>query len=66
MMNADTIDKPDTKPNEVMTAEEVAAMMRIHPVTVRLQAAAGKIPGRRLGNRWRFSRSAITEWLAGK
>ena len=24
MMNADTIDKPDTKPNEVMTAEEVA------------------------------------------
>ena len=52
--------------HDVMTVEEVAAMMRLHPVTVRLQAAAGKIPARQVGNRWRFSRSAITEWLAGK
>lgn len=48
---------------EVLTAEEVGKILRIHPVTVRLKAAAGVIPGRQLGNRWRFSRSRINDWL---
>ena len=49
--------------HEVLTAEELGKILRIHPVTVRLQAAAGEIPGRQLGNRWRFSRTRINEWL---
>lgn len=49
--------------NDVLTAEEVGKILRIHPVTVRLKAAAGQIPGRQIGNRWRFSRTRITEWL---
>ncbi len=49
--------------NDVLTAGEVAKILRIHPVTVRLKAAAGQIPGRQIGNRWRFSRERITEWL---
>jgi excisionase family DNA binding protein len=60
-----TIDKPDTLP-EVMTVSEIAALLKVHPVTVRLNAAAGKIPGRQIGNRWRFSRLAITAWLEKK
>jgi excisionase family DNA binding protein len=48
---------------EVLTAEEVGRILRIHPVTVRLKAASGEIPGRQLGNRWRFSRTRINEWL---
>jgi excisionase family DNA binding protein len=48
---------------EVLTAEEVGKILRVHPVTVRLKAASGEIPGRQLGNRWRFSRTRINEWL---
>jgi excisionase family DNA binding protein len=49
--------------DEVLTAEEVGKILKIHPVTVRLKAAAGVIPGRQIGNRWRFSRTRINEWL---
>jgi excisionase family DNA binding protein len=48
---------------EVLNAEEVAKILRIHPVTARLKAAAGEIPGKRIGNRWRFSRTRLNEWL---
>jgi excisionase family DNA binding protein len=56
---ADTSAAQDT-----LTVAELAVMLRIHPVTVRLKAAAGVIPGRQIGNRWRFSRTRINEWLA--
>ena len=49
---------------DILTATEVAAMLRLHPVTVRLKAASGEIPGRQIGNRWRFSRARIEAWLA--
>ena len=49
--------------HEVMTAKELGLMLRPHPFTVRLSAAAKKIPGRQVGNRWRFSRTRINEWL---
>ena len=52
-----------TGPDDILNAAEVAALLRIHPVTVRLQAAAGVIPGRQIGNRWRFSRKRIVEWM---
>jgi len=48
---------------EVLNAVELSIILRIHPVTVRLKAAAGLIPGRQIGNRWRFSRTRINEWL---
>jgi excisionase family DNA binding protein len=53
-------------PSDVLDVSDPATMLRIHPVTVRLKAASGEIPGRQIGNRWRFSRSRIMEWLAGK
>jgi excisionase family DNA binding protein len=49
---------------DILTVAELAVMLRVHPVTVRLKAAAGEIPGRQIGNRWRFSRARIEEWLA--
>ena len=48
---------------EMLTADEVAQLLRIHPVTVRLKAASGEIPGRQIGNRWRFSKARIDEWM---
>jgi excisionase family DNA binding protein len=51
-------------PSDVLDVSDLATMLRIHPVTVRLKAASGEIPGRQIGNRWRFSRKRIMEWLA--
>lgn len=49
--------------SDVLDVAELATILRIHPVTVRLKAASGEIPGRQIGNRWRFSRKRIMEWL---
>jgi excisionase family DNA binding protein len=56
--------QPSNTSSDVLTVKELAAMLRVHPVTVRLQAAAGKIPGRQIGNRWRFSRAVIAAWMS--
>jgi excisionase family DNA binding protein len=51
-------------PPEVMTAAQAAAFLQIDERAVIELAAAGKLPGRRLGGEWRFSRAAIVAWLA--
>jgi excisionase family DNA binding protein len=53
----------NTDQQEILNSVELGIILRIHPVTVRLQATAGVIPGVQLGNRWRFSRTRINEWL---
>lgn len=49
--------------SDVIDAAGAAKILKVHPVTIRLKAAAGEIPGRRVGNRWRFSKRRIIEWL---
>lgn len=49
--------------DDVIDAVEAGRILKVHPVTVRLKAAAGQIPGRQIGNRWRFSRTRLREWL---
>ena len=56
--------RPIASTHDILTVTEVAALLRLHPVTVRLKAASGEIPGRQIGNRWRFSRARIEAWLA--
>ena len=51
--------------DDIMTSKELAKVLKIHAVTVRLKAAAGQIPGRQIGNRWRFSRARINQWMQG-
>jgi hypothetical protein len=47
--------RPSAFPQDTLTATEVAAMLRLHPGTVRLKPASGENPGRQIGNRWCFS-----------
>jgi excisionase family DNA binding protein len=49
--------------DDVLTLDEAAALLRCHPVTVKRQAALGKIPAKKLGSLWRFSRQRLMEWL---
>jgi len=48
---------------EVLNTEQAAAFLGIAPRTVRAMAAAGEIPGRRIGRAYRFSRTQLIEWL---
>jgi excisionase family DNA binding protein len=49
--------------NDVMTLAEAAALLRVHPVTLRKRATAWGVPHRRLGAEWRFSREILTAWI---
>ncbi|MDQ3631175.1 MAG: helix-turn-helix domain-containing protein [Actinomycetota bacterium] len=52
---------------EVLTLSETAALLRLEEEVVVSQAAEpGGIPGRRIGEHWRFSRQALLAWLAGR
>lgn len=51
-------------PPEVMGVKELAEYLRISVHTVYRLAEQGKIPGRKVGKRWRFHREVIVEWLA--
>jgi excisionase family DNA binding protein len=48
--------------NDVLTLAEAAAILRVHPVTLRKRAMAWGVPHRRLGSEWRFSRKVLTAW----
>lgn len=52
-------------PPEVLTAAQVAELLQLGREVVLEMAEAGKLPGRKLGTEWRFSRTAIIAWLAG-
>ena len=52
-------------PPEVMNVEQVADLLQVDAKLVLELAEGGKLPGRRLGYEWRFSRTAVLAWLAG-
>lgn len=49
---------------DVMTADEVAKWLRVSVHTVRRAAAAGRLPGQRVGKGWRFSRAGLLVWMS--
>ncbi len=49
---------------EVLSADEVAELLRVDRKTVYDYAGRGAIPHRRLGKRLLFSRAAIMAWLS--
>ena len=56
------LDPPD--PPEVMNAEQLGQLLQLDDKVVLELAEAGKLPGRKLGTAWRFSRTAILAWLS--
>ncbi|MBV9805605.1 MAG: helix-turn-helix domain-containing protein [Solirubrobacterales bacterium] len=51
--------------DEVMTAREVADLLRMPTSTVYELARKGVLPARQLGRTWRFLRPRLEELLAG-
>lgn len=48
---------------DVLTASEVAELIRIPSSTVYDLARRGILPGHRVGRAWRFVRSEVEDWL---
>jgi excisionase family DNA binding protein len=53
-----TFDRP-----EVLSLEDAAELLQVAAEDVRALADAGEIPGRKIGETWRFSRVAVLGWL---
>jgi excisionase family DNA binding protein len=48
----------------VMTIEEVAKYLHVHPQTVYRMLKKGAMPGFKIGSDWRFNRETISAWIA--
>jgi excisionase family DNA binding protein len=58
---------PDTfanpSPLDVLTLVDVAEYLQLPESAVRAEADAGHLPGRKVGDEWRFVRVAVVDWL---
>ena len=50
-------------PLEMLTVDEVAALMRVSRATVYRLTTRGQLPARKIGRAWRFSRNALEAYL---
>jgi excisionase family DNA binding protein len=63
-----TKQKPDGKlrrqqPSEVLTLAEAAGYLRVSEEAVLQLVREQCLPGRRIGDEWRFARTALRDWL---
>ncbi|SRR5712691_13062276 len=55
--------RPNQVP-EVMTLADVAQLLQSDEASVEALAEKGELPGRRIGDEWRFAGRAVLDWLA--
>jgi excisionase family DNA binding protein len=49
---------------EILTPAQLAGLLQVEEAVVVELADKGELPGRKVGEEWRFSREAILAWLA--
>jgi excisionase family DNA binding protein len=54
-----------TEAAEVLGVDEVAELLQAEPDAIRELAESGGLPGRKIGEEWRFLRRAVLAWLGG-
>ncbi len=52
--------------HEVLTLDEAAIYLRLSEEILTQEALKGRIPGKQVGNTWRFLRRALDEWLGAR
>ncbi len=50
----------------LLTCEEAATYLRLHPRTVGRLLTAGKLPGVKVGSQWRLRRADLDAYLVGR
>jgi excisionase family DNA binding protein len=53
----------NAKHDEILTMDELAAYLKISKSTLYKLAVDGKLPGQKIGKRWRFHKDAIDAWV---
>ena len=53
-----------TELKRVLTVNEVAEMLRVHPTTVYRLVRRGDLPGFKIGGNWRINRASLNLWLS--
>ena len=53
----------NAKHDEILTMDELAAYLKISKSTLYKLAVDGKLPGQKIGKRWRFHKHAIDAWV---
>ena len=51
---------------ELLTCEEAAAYLRVHPRTVGRLLKEGKLPGVKVGRQWRLRKADLDAHLSGR
>ena len=57
---------PLTDPDDVLTAQEAAAYLRVSLKTLYRLVAAKSIPGQKVGRSWRFRRADLIAFLQAR
>ena len=47
----------------MLTVEELAEYLKMKTVTIYKHAQDGKLPGFKVGSKWRFKKETIDEWI---
>lgn len=61
-----TTETPAVLELRILTAAEVASMLRVDTGVITKAISDGEFPGNRIGSDWRVDQSALTRWLLGK
>ena len=48
---------------DVLTLKEAAKFLRLHPSTIYTLSQKKKLPVKRVGGQWRYSRTKLMEWI---
>lgn len=52
--------------DDVLTADEAAALLRVSVKTLYRLVSDGRLPGRKVGRAWRFRRSDLMRYLQSR
>jgi excisionase family DNA binding protein len=53
-------------PNRMLTAQELAAYLRVNRSTIYRLLKKGKLPGFRIGSEWRFQMDEVNRWFKAR
>lgn len=55
----------DNKTDIILSPEEAANYLQVHPQTIYRNLRRGRLPGGKVGNQWRIRKSDLDRFLAG-
>ncbi len=55
--------REDCPDDDILSVLDAAKHVKMHPHTIRRLAEQGKMPGKKIGKDWQFSKSVLDEWL---